>query len=415
VATDRRQQLLIGVGAATRFASGILMGTALAVYVGRQGSAFAVSMVLTAYFLGLMVFSPVWGALADVTGRRRAVLVISGALATLAVLPLTVTDGVLTPIGARGLYAVFAAGFAPVMLTIVSVHGGETDRGKSVGFFNSTRAVGFAGGQLTVGALLGLLAPRELYLVIAGVSLVSTVAVAFVADPTPNSDRDPSLSEIRSEVKERLFPAAGERGHLKTNGLGWLYVALALRNMTVLGVMSLMAPYLVDHVGVSEFVMGAILAINPAGQAVFMVVFGRLADSVGRKPLVIAGMAGSGLFAVVAGLATAPDSLLARMLVAGVGLVVIAAAFSAMTTGAIAFIGDVAPAERESELMGLRSTAKGVGGVLGPPIFGAIATVATYETAFLGGSVLAFAAAGLVGVRLVESRSKTSRAVVADD
>jgi MFS family permease len=268
---------------------------------------------------------------------------------------------------------------------------------------------------LTVGALLGLLAPRELYLVIAGVSLVSTVAVAFVADPTPNPDRDPSLSEIRSEVKERLFPAAGERGHLKTNGLGWLYVALALRNMTVLGVMSLMAPYLVDHVGVSEFVMGAILAINPAGQAVFMMLFGRLADSVGRKPLVIAGMAGSGLFAVVAGLATAPDSLLARMLVAGVGLVVIAAAFSAMTTGAIAFIGDVAPAERESELMGLRSTAKGVGGVLGPPIFGAIATVATYETAFLGGSVLAFAAAGLVGVRLVESRSKTSRAVPADD
>ena len=130
MATDRRQQLLIGVGAATRFASGILMGTALAVYVGRQGSAFAVSMVLTAYFLGLMVFSPVWGALADVTGRRRAVLVLSGTLATIAVLPLTVTEGVLAPIGARGLYAVFAAGFAPVMLTIVSAHGGESGRGR---------------------------------------------------------------------------------------------------------------------------------------------------------------------------------------------------------------------------------------------------------------------------------------------
>jgi MFS family permease len=391
------------------------MGTALAVYVDRRGSPFAVSMALTAYFLGLMVFSPVWGALADVTGRRRAVMVASGALATLAVLPLTVTDGVWGPIGARGLYAVFASGFAPVMLTVVSAHGGETGRGQSVGFFNSTRAVGFAGGQLTVGALLGLLAPETLYLVIAGVSLVSTVAVAFVADPTPSPDRDPSLSEIRSEVRERLFPAAGERGHLKTNGLGWLYVALALRNMTVLGVMSLMAPYLVDHVGVSEFVMGALLAINPAGQAVFMVAFGRLADSVGRKPLVVAGMAGSGLFAVVAGLATVPDALLARLLIAGVGFVVIAAAFSAMTTGAIAFIGDVAPAERESELMGLRSTAKGVGGVLGPPVFGVVATVATYETAFLGGSVLAFVAAAVVGVRLVESRSVAPRGVTADD
>jgi hypothetical protein len=66
--------------------------------------------------------------------------------------------------------------------------------------------------------------------------------------------------------------------------------------------------------------------------------------------------------------------------------------------------------------MGLRSTAKGVGGVLGPPVFGAVATVASYETAFLGGSVLAFAAAGLVGVRLVESRGdEAARAVAADD
>lgn len=413
--TDRRQRVLIGLGAATRFASGILMGTALAVYVGRRGSPFAVSMVLTAYFLGMMVFAPVWGALADVTGRRRAVLVVSGALATLAVLPLLVADGAWTPIGVRGLYAIFAAGFAPVMLTIVSAHGGDSGRGRSVGFFNSTRAVGFAGGQLTVGALLGLLAPAELYLVIAGVSLVSTLAVARVADPTPDPDREPSLAEIRAEVKERLFPAAGERDHLKTNGLGWLYVALALRNMTVLGVMSLMPPYLTGQVGVSEFVMGALLAINPAGQAVFMVAFGRLADAMGRKPLVTAGMAGSGLFAVVAGLATVPDGYLARVLVAGLGFVVIAAAFSAMTTGAIAFIGDVAPTERESELMGLRSTAKGIGGVLGPPIFGAVATVASYETAFLGGSVLAFAAAALVGGRLVESRAGTRRPVAADD
>jgi MFS family permease len=415
VTSDRRQRLLIGLGAATRFASGILMGTALAVYVGRRGSPFAVSMVLTAYFLGMMVFAPVWGAVADVTGRRRAVMAVTGALATLSVLPLLVADGAWTPIGVRGLYAVFAAGFAPVMLTIVSTHGGESGRGRSVGFFNSTRAVGFAGGQLTVGALLGLLAPDQLYLVIAGVSLVSTLAVVLVADPTPNPNSDPSVSEIRTEVKERLFPAAGERGHLKTNGLGWLYVALALRNMTVLGVMSLMPPYLTGQVGVSAFVMGALLAINPVGQAVFMVVFGRLADAVGRKPLITVGMAGSGCFAVIAGVATVPSGHLARLLVAGTGFVVIGAAFSAMTTGAIAFIGDVAPTERESELMGLRTTAKGVGGVLGPPIFGAVATVASYETAFLGGSVLAFAAAGLVGVRLVESRTGARRPVAADD
>lgn len=58
---------------------------------------------------------------------------------------------------------------------------------------------------------------------------------------------------------------------------------------------------------------------------------------------------------------------------------------------------------------------EGVGRVLGPPLFGTVATFLSYETAFLGGSVLAFAAAGLVGMRLVESRTHAPRAVTADD
>ncbi|PSQ18591.1 MFS transporter [Halobacteriales archaeon QS_8_69_26] len=414
LASERVQQSLIAVSGATRFMSGILMGTAMAVYVGRSGSEFAVSMVLTAYFLGMTVFAPFWGAVADVTGRRRAVMVATGLLATLAVLPLTVVDGVWGPIGLRALYAVFAVGFGPVMLAIVSERGGAEGRGQSLGFYNSARGAGFAGGQLVVGVLLGLLVPASLYLVIAAVSLLSTAAAALVADPTPSTDRDPDAGEVLAEVRRRLLPAVDDREHLRTNGLWVLYVALALRNMTVLGVMSLMPVYLTRDVlfaevvlaGVAlppETVMGALLAINPAGQTVFMYLFGRIADAAGRKPLIVVGMAGSGLFAVVEAVATVPGGLLARTLVAGAGLVVIAAAFSAMTTGALAFIGDVAPAARESELMGLRSTAKGVGGVLGPPIIGGVATVAGIEAAFAVGSTLAVLAAGLAFAGLVES------------
>jgi len=424
---------IIAVAAATRFAAGILMGTGMAVYVGEAGSEFAVSSVVTAYFLGLMLFSPVWGAIADVTGRRRAVLLVTGLFATVSVLPLAVVGkagptlatplgrigGVWVPIGLRALYAAFAAGFPPVMLAIVSERGGATGRGRSLGFFNSARAVGFAGGQLVVGALLGLLVPSSLYLVIAAVSLVSTLAVVLVADPAPDPPGDPTVAAVASEVRERLLPAVEDRSHLRTNGLRWLYVALALRNMTVLGTMSLMPVYLtnpesVGGLGVTEFTMGALLAMNPAGQAVAMYLFGRVADANGRKPLVVAGMAGSGAFALVAAAASAPGRTvagvavpggdLAQVALAALAFVVIAAAFSAMTTGALAFIGDVAPADRESELMGLRSTAKGVGGVLGPPLFGAVATVTTTGATFAMGSALAFLAAALAALGLTESR-----------
>jgi MFS family permease len=422
----RTQQILIALSGATRFMSGILMGTAMAVYVGRVGSAFAVSLVAMGFYLGMTVFAPVWGAVADVTGRRRTVMVATGTMATLAVLPLVFVGGTWAPIGLRAVYAVFAVGFQPVMLAIVSEMGGDEGRGRSLGFFNSARGVGFAGGQVLAGVLLGLLAPSGLYLAIAAVSLVSTVAAALVTDPTPNPDRDPSLGEIAREVRRRLLPAVEDRQHLKENGLGWLYVALALRNMTVLGVMGLMPVYLTRDVllaevrvaGVAlapEVVMGLLLAINPAGQTLFMLLFGRVADSAGRKPLIVTGMAGSGAFALLQAGALVPTGLWPRAAVAGFGMVVIAAAFSAMTTGALAFIGDVAPATRESELMGLRSTAKGVGGVVGPPIFGAIATVTGIQTAFAVGSVLAFVAAALAGVTLVESRPTTARTAVPGD
>jgi MFS family permease len=404
VGRARRQQALIALAGASRFMTGILMGTAMAVYVGRVGSEFAVSMVLTAYYVGVMFFAPVWGAVADVTGRRRAVMVGTGAVATVAILPLTAVSSAWGQIGLRALYAVFAIGFVPVMLTVVSARGGESGRGRSLGFFNSARAVGFTGGQVMAGVLLGLLAPSGLYLFLAGTSLLSTLAAAFVDDPTPTPERKPTVDELLAEIRRRLLPSATDREHLRTNGLRWLYVGLALRNITVMGVMALAPPFLLGSVGVTEFVMGLVLALNPASQTLFMYLFGRVADRSGRKPLVVAGMAASGVFAVVAGAATLPGTVFARAAVAVAAFVLIGAAFSAMTTGALAFIGDVAPADRQSELMGLRSTAKGVGGVVGPPIMGAIATVASIQAAFVVGSLLAFAASTLVAVGLVESR-----------
>jgi MFS family permease len=360
-----------------------------------------------------MLFAPVWGAVADATGRRRAVLVGTGVGATLAAAPLVFVDGVWAPIGLRALYAVFAAGFSPVMLAIASDRGGADGRGRSVGFFNSARALGFTGGQLAVGALLGLLAPPGLYGIIAGLSLLSTLAVGFVAGSGERANGDeetgtrptPTVSAVLDEVRRRLLPAVEDREHLRTNGLRWLYVALALRNMTVLGVLALMPVYLPQRLGLTEFQMGALLALNPAGQVVFMYLFGRLADAVGRTSLITAGMGGSAAFALVLAAATVPATATGRLVVTGAAFVLIAGAFSAMTTGALAFIGDVSPRGRESELMGLRSTAKGVGGVLGPVVVGSLATIASYRIAFAAASLLAVGATVLAASALTESHA----------
>lgn len=413
--TSRRQWTALSVATFARFAGAILMGTALAVIVEARASAFAAGLVGTAYYAGLMFFSPFWGALADITGRRRLVLVVTGIGGVLAVVPLIVVDTVPMAIGSRGVYAGFLAGFSPVALAIVSHHGGTTGRGRSIGIFNSARSGGFAFGYVIAGGLLEYVTPVDIYWGIAAVTFLSTIAVLVVADPTPNPDRQPTVREVLAETRRRLFPAPDERGHLTTNGLLWLYVAVALRNVAVLGIMAIMAPYLVAVVGVTQIVMGLLLAFNHGSQVVFMYALGVVADHVGRKPLVVAGMAGSAVFAVMAaGLTLVP----AGPLQLGFGVatfVVLGGSFSAMTIGGLAFISDVAPLERESELMGIRETAKGLGGVIGPALVGAAATLFSYELAFAGASVVGFAAAGLVAWGLVETYDTETETVVLQD
>ena len=382
----------------------MLMGTGMAVYVGRHGSPFAVSMVQVMFFLGMMLFAPVWGAVADVAGCRRTILIITGAMATLAIIPLLFIKNVWIQIGVRGLYSVFAAGFAPIMLTILSSDQSAAERGQSVGFFNSARGAGYAGGQFCVGALLGLLAPSGLFLVIGITSFMATIGVLLGVEPTSASEQEVALGTLLHEMKDRLTPQIGTSDYLQSHGLQWLYVALAIRNMTVLGVLALLPPYLLGSIGVSELVMGILLAINPGGQTVFMYLFGHLSESAGRKQLIVIGMIGSAIFSVLCGLATIPDTILVRGAVVGLGLFCLAVSFSAMTVGALAFIGDVAPSGHESELLGLRSTAKGVGGVIGPTVLGVTATVTSYETAFLLASILAVIATVVAVVMLTESR-----------
>jgi MFS family permease len=399
---DRIETGALATASASNKAAVILMGTAMAVYIGQRASPFAVGLVYTVYWFGTMTFSPVWGAVADVTGRRRAVLFSTAVLATLAALPLVVVRSVWGSLALRGLFAVFAAGFLPVILAIVSERGGDSSRGRELGFFNTARAVGLTAGQLFAGILLGLLAPPGLFAVVAGVAAAVALAAVLVDDPTPTPSTAPTRGELAAEVKRRLLPAAGERD-LSTHGLRWMYLGVFLRNATVLGIGSLLPVYLVTTLGVSEFLMGVLLAVNPGAQMLFMYLLGRAADALGRKPLVVAGMAGSGLHGLIMASAVLPGSLSARAGVAAVAFLTLAAAWSALFTGSVAFIGDVADADRESELMGLRETARGLGGVLGPTLFGAVATVAGYPLTFAGGSLLALAAAVVVGLGLVES------------
>jgi MFS family permease len=167
--------------------------------------------------------------------------------------------------------------------------------------------------------------------------------------------------------------------------------------MTVAGVLSLMPVYLTAKVGATEIAMGLLLGLSPAFQTLLMYPFSRLADRIGRKSLIVVGTAGRGVaFPLLAAAITAFAVLEIRLLVAAGTFVVLVGSFSAMFSGTVAFIGDASQNARSSEFMGLLWTALGIGGVAGPLLLGATATLTSNELSFVVGGVLSVGATLIV-------------------
>lgn len=404
-----RRRLVVGLASATQAASGGMLGTALVVYVGRSGSPFAVSMLASAFFASSMVFSPLWGAVGDLFGRRRTLVPVA-TLTAVATFAFLLADGVWGLVGLRAVRSVFAVGFGPLALSLVRALTATERRGRAVGFVSSASAAGDVGAQLAVGVLLGALAPSSLYVLVGALALLTVALVVFFEEPAgavsstvgnPTAAR-PTLRAVAANVRGRLVPDAAERRRLRRTGLTWLYAGIALRHLAVQGVGSLVPVYLVGRLGLPTAAMGVLLASNPAAQVLLLSVFGSLADRGARKRMVVAGIVLSGCYTLVLAGASLAATPAARGLAAAGAFVVLATGFSAMDMGTVAVIGDHVPESRESAFVGLRSTAAGVGGVLGPALVGGAATAVGFPTAFALASAFAFAAAVVVAAGLRE-------------
>lgn len=407
---DGRQKLVVALAGITRSASGGMLGTALSVYVGRAGSPLAVGLLSAGFFAGMTVFAPLWGAVGDLTGRRKELLVVvSVATTALAGAFLFVVGSVPGLVTMRAVYAVFAVGFGPLMISIVGTLAGREHRGRSAGFFSSAVAAGDMGGQALVGALLGLVAPSRLFVLIAGIGLLATAIAAFIADPdtrTETPGEGPTLGAVFGSARHRLLPTPAERAAFRRSGLTTLYGALALRHASVKGVGALVPIYLLSNVGVTEPIMGLLLMISSAAQVLLMSLFGRAADVGSRKRLILLGFAASGGYGLFMAAAAVLDGPL-RLLVAAIAHLSIAVGFSSMDLGIIALVSDAVPPSREAAFVGLRSTAAGLGGVVGPLVVGAFATAFGFVPTFVAAGLFVIVPVALVEGTLVEPERRS--------
>jgi MFS family permease len=273
-------------------------------------------------------------------------------------------------------------GFASMSLAMISAASDSVTRARGMSYNSSARSLGFALGAMGAGGVLEKLGYRNGFLVMA---ILPMVAALFILR-LPREERPVAPSR---QVAWRA---------LREAGLTRLYFATILRQFAANGAFALAYVYM-DDLGISPILMGTVSSLNTLTQVGALVAFGWVADRIGRRKVFLFGFGMSTLLPCVLAVSRNVPMMALSYVILGV-------AFSSLYIGSTAHIGDRVPLDRHGTMLGLFEMARGLGGLLGPLLAGAIVPLVGYPGMFL--TMAAVAGVGLLLV-LGERRALAGR------
>ncbi len=265
----------------------------------------AVTFLVTVFSLSRLCFAPVSGLLTQRLGERRiyisgllVVALSTGACAFSQTYWQLLLFRAISGVGST-LFYVSALG---LMIHISPVDA----RGRVAGIFTTSFMVGAVGGP-AVGALTagwGLTAPFVVY----GVALLGVAAVLFFGLRHSALAAPPPPTRSKVTIGEALRSRAYLSALLSNFATGWS--AFGLR-------VALVPLFISDVMGQGVGVIGVALAAFAAGNALAVIPSGYLSDRMGRRALLIVGLAASGVATAWLGLVSSLPAFLVVACAAG--------------------------------------------------------------------------------------------------
>ena len=325
----------------------------------------AASVVVSAFAFFRLVFAPAGGALVQRLGERPVylaglVVVAASSLAT-AFAQTYVQLLVLRGLGGIG-STMFTVSAMALLVRLAPPH----MRGRVSSAYASAFLVGGMLGPVLGGALAGF----GLRTPLGGHAGARVLAATLGGVRRGGARLQAAATGGAAAPPMRLREALGHRAYVAALGSGFA------NGWCNFGVRMAVLPQLAVAVHDDTWVAGVALALAAAGTAATLQVSGRLADSLGRRPLVVGGLVVTAASLGLLGLSSSLVVLLALSVLSGVGA-------GLVNPGQHASVADVVGSERSGgTVLSTFQMSQDAGAILGPVLVGLVADAAGFGWAF---------------------------------
>ncbi len=322
-------------------------------------------IVATSTITGIFVKLPS-GIAADMVGRR--VVLLTGVM-IFSLMPFAYVwvHHVWLLIVIRSIHGLATALFAPVAMAIVADLY-PYNRGEYLGWYSSSTQVGKLLGPMAGGFLLGRTGFSNTFKICGLMGLIPLSLAIGVPVGKERRHQPMAFQQMILRFREELKTVSGNRRILVTSAMEGL-------QMLAGGALMAFLPIYGTQVGLSTTQVGLLFGIQGVAALVAKPLMGRLSDQMGRRPLIIMGLAGCAVtFAMIPLFSGFPALLL---LAAGFGL-----AEAVVTSSTAALVADLCPTQSLGSAMGVFGTIMDIGHASGPILAGLLIAAFGYPVAF---------------------------------
>lgn len=341
----------------------------------------AASVIVSAFALTRLLFAPAGGWLVERLGERP-VYILGLLIVALSTAACAFAADYWQLLVFRGLGGIGSTMFTVSAMGLIVRLAPPAIRGRVSGAYATAFLLGSIGGPILGGLLAGL-GLRVPFLVYAGALLVASAVVFFQLQGTSLADRQAARDQAPLTVREALRDSAYRASLVSSFANGWSSFGIR---------MALVPLFATAVLSAGPGIAGISLAFFAAGTALALTVSGRLADTVGRKPLVVAGLLVNGAAMAALGFSGNVVVFLAICVLGGVGT-------GLLNPAQQAAVADVIGNGRSGGkvLAGFQMSSD-LGAIFGPIVAGVIIDrlfVGSYDLAFVATGALAVVAAAV--------------------